>query len=137
MTVTKVKPKRQRVFEDLNHREARNRIGSHIIADFWGGRTIEDADEVERILVNATHVANARILETIKHKFTPEGITAIVMLAESHISIHTWPEYDYIAIDVFTCGKSMKPMAAIKYLKEQFKPKRTELTRVARGIRPS
>ena len=65
---------------------------------------------------NAAKIANAKVLNLVSNKFEPQGVTAIALLAESHLSIHTWPEEHYSAVDIFTCGKNMKPDLSCKYL---------------------
>ena len=67
-------------------------------------------------LNNAAKLANATVLNLITNKFEPQGVTAIALLAESHLSIHTWPEAQYSAVDIFTCGQNMKPDISCKYL---------------------
>ena len=67
-------------------------------------------------LNNAAKIANATVLNLISNKFEPQGVTAIALLAESHLSIHTWPEARYSAVDIFTCGQNMKPEISCKYL---------------------
>jgi len=67
-------------------------------------------------LNNAAKLANATVLNLITNKFEPQGVTAIALLAESHLSIHTWPEAQYSAVDIFTCGQNMKPDESCKYL---------------------
>ena len=69
-------------------------------------------------LNRAAKLANATVLNLISNKFEPQGVTAIALLAESHISIHTWPESNYSAVDIFTCGQNMKPELASQYLIE-------------------
>ena len=68
------------------------------------------------ILNRAAKLANATVLNLISNKFEPQGVTAIALLAESHISIHTWPESNYSAVDIFTCGQNMTPDISCKYL---------------------
>ena len=65
---------------------------------------------------NASKLANEKVLNLVSNKFEPHGVTAIALLAESHLSIHTWPEEHYSAVDIFTCGKNMKPDVSCKYL---------------------
>ena len=67
-------------------------------------------------LNRAAKLANATVLNLISNKFEPQGVTAIALLAESHLSIHTWPEERYSAVDIFTCGENMKPDISCKYL---------------------
>ena len=113
----------------IEHRENKKYIGTHIVADFWGCRYKEDPAELLSLLIEAANASNAEVLDTAVHDFTPGGITAILLLAESHISIHTWPEYNFVAIDVFTCGHDMEPRLAIQHLEKKLKPSET-LTRI-------
>ena len=77
---------------------------------------LNDESIVRCSLNNAAKLANAKILNLISNKFEPQGVTAIALLAESHLSIHTWPESSYSAVDIFTCGQNMKPNLSCKYL---------------------
>lgn len=120
-------------FPDLGHREDPTHIGTHLICDMWSTEIRENPKEVEKLLVKAAELAKATVLDVRSHKFEPEGLTAIVVLAESHISLHSWPEYNYVAIDVFTCGKQMDPQVAIDYLAFMLKPKKIETQTIIRG----
>ena len=77
---------------------------------------LNDESFLRCTLNNAAKLANAKVLNLISNKFEPQGVTAIALLAESHLSIHTWPEEHYSAVDIFTCGKNMKPDVSCKYL---------------------
>ena len=79
---------------------------------------LNDESFLRCTISNAAKCANAKVLNLISNKFEPQGVTAIALLAESHLSIHTWPESHYSAVDIFTCGKNMKPTLASKYLIE-------------------
>lgn len=116
------------------HREDNKHIGTHVISDMWECDFNPTADVLVEKLINAAHVSHAQILGTLSHQFEPEGATAILLLAESHISAHTWPEYGYIAVDIFTCGKNMKPQLAIDYLEKAFKPQSVDTNLIRRGI---
>jgi S-adenosylmethionine decarboxylase len=107
--------------------------GIHLIAEFWNGKIIEDTKRIERILIESVKAAGGTPLETLVHKFLPQGLTGVVLLAESHISIHTWPELNYVAIDIFTCGDKAAPKKALEYLKGEFQPKRIETKEIKRG----
>jgi len=107
--------------------------GIHLIAEFWGGKIIEDPKEIDKILILAAKKADNTPLEVTIHKFQPQGITGVVLLAESHIAIHSWPEINYIAVDIFTCGEKAIPYKAIDYLKKKFKPKKVEIQKITRG----
>ncbi len=108
-------------------------IGIHIVAEFWHGKVIEDKKKLKEILIKAVLQAKSTPLECVIHKFEPHGITGVVLLSESHMAIHTWPEINYIAIDIFTCGERTLPNKAIEYLKEALKPKKFEIKEIKRG----
>lgn len=108
-------------------------IGMHLIADFWFGKKIEDPKKLERILIEAAKKAGNTPLKVSIHKFNPQGITGVLLLAESHIAVHSWPEFDFLAIDIFTCGKKAFPEKALQYLKKIFKPKKVAVLKIDRG----
>ena len=108
-------------------------IGIHLIADFWYGENIEDLKKLKEILLGAVKASNNTLLKIAIHKFQPQGITGIVLLAESHIAIHTWPELNYIAIDIYTCGDKSNPDKALEYLRKKLKPKKVKLKKIERG----
>lgn len=107
--------------------------GIHLIVEFWNGRSIAGEKELKEILIGAAKAANSTALDISIYKFKPQGITGVVLLAESHIAIHSWPEYEYMAIDVFTCGEKSAPDKALDYLREKFQPKKVKVKRVKRG----
>lgn len=107
--------------------------GIHLLAEFWNGEIIDDVAKIKKILIEAVKKANNTPLECIFHKFEPQGVTGVVLLAESHISIHTWPEVNYIALDIYTCGDKSSPLKALEYLKSEFKPKKFEIKEIKRG----
>ncbi|MBI4101341.1 MAG: adenosylmethionine decarboxylase [Candidatus Nealsonbacteria bacterium] len=107
--------------------------GLHLLAEFWDGKIIDDADKIKSLLVEAVKRAKNTPLEFVVHKFEPQGVTGIVLLAESHISIHTWPEFNYVALDIYTCGDKSSPRKALEYLKSEFNPKRSEISEIKRG----
>ena len=107
--------------------------GVHLIVDFWYGKKIEDSKELERILIGAAEAANNTVLNIAIHKFEPQGITGILLLAESHIAFHAWPEFDYIAIDIYTCGEATSPEKALNFLKKELCPRKTKIKKLKRG----
>jgi S-adenosylmethionine decarboxylase len=111
-----------------------NYIGIHLIAEFWNGKIINNSKKIEKLLFGAAKAANNTPLKIAIHKFQPQGITGVILLAESHIAIHIWPELNYMAIDIYTCGDKSKPIKALEYFKEQFKPQRIEIKKIKRGI---
>ena len=109
--------------------------GMHLIADFWDGNITESKKELRKILLEAAKRAGSTPLKMVIHKFQPQGLAGIILLAESHISIHTWPEIRYMAVDVFTCGAKTQCQRALEYLKDSFHPQKVQLTKLKRGLR--
>ena len=84
--------------------ETVNGVGRHMICEFWGASNLENAEHTEHALLRAVKAGKATLIKTVVHQFAPQGVSGVAVLAESHISIHTWPETGYAAIDYFTCG---------------------------------
>jgi S-adenosylmethionine decarboxylase len=114
-------------------RPAPEYAGVHLLAEFWNGKEIEDPSMLDTILRTAAAKSNNKALKVEIHKFLPCGITGFVMLAESHMSIHSWPEINYLAIDIFTCGDHAMPHKALEYLREVYGPQRVEIQEIKRG----
>lgn len=108
-------------------------LGSHYLIDFWGCNDLS-ADEWDQLLRKVVETAEAQLIELRVETFEPQGLTAFCMLAESHLSVHTWPEKEYIGIDFFTCGRSTKLEQAVEELASALLPKRQKITRVRRGV---
>jgi S-adenosylmethionine decarboxylase len=89
---------------------------------------------VAECLLNAAQVSKATVIGSFFHEFSPQGVTGFVCLAESHLSIHTWPEKRYAAIDIYTCGQHTSPELAIGYLKQQFGAETAISQRIHRGV---
>jgi S-adenosylmethionine decarboxylase len=94
---------------------------------------LDDAAIVCRALRAAAAECGAALLNVIDHKFSPQGVTALALLAESHIAIHTWPDAGYAAIDIFTCGSTIEPEAACRYLIEVLQAGDHRLVTLRRG----
>ena len=94
---------------------------------------LDNQNEINDAIREAVKYANATLLQQVSHKFSPQGVTALGILAESHISIHTWPEHGYAAIDIFTCGDRAMPERACTYLAETLSAKHHTIKRVERG----
>lgn len=112
-------------------------IGSHCVLEIYDSPSslLDDPQAVLEALRKAAVAARATLLHTTHHEFTPHGITALALLAESHISVHTWPERGYAACDVFTCGSETLPEAACMALVEAFESPRYLMRRFPRGER--
>ena len=113
-------PKRNQFFNKSSNDEKLIHQSKHFLLELYrcDFEKLNDESFLRCTLNNAARFANATILNLISNKFEPQGVTAIALLAESHISIHTWPESNYSAVDIFTCGKNMNPEVASKYLIE-------------------
>ena len=108
--------------------------GTHLLLDFWGARNLTDPELIDRALRDAAEAADATILHAHFHHFSPNGgVSGVVVLAESHISIHTWPERDFAAIDIFMCG-ACDPYRSIPLLKAAFAPDHIGLNEQRRGL---
>lgn len=108
--------------------------GMHLLLDLWDASELDNLDVVERALCEAAEVAGATILHVHLHHFSPNGgISGVVVLAESHISIHTWPERRYAALDVFMCG-ACDPYRAIPVLARAFKAQDIRVNEHRRGL---
>lgn len=110
-------------------------LGRHIILEMWGccKDVIDNADGIKEILTGATEAMNATLVDVVCHRFSPYGATGVAILAESHISIHTWPEYGYAATDIFICGNTINPHNAASYIIQAFQAKETSLLELKRG----
>ena len=107
--------------------------GTHLLADLWGAQNLSDPGHIDSALRSAATRAHATILHSHFHHFSPNGgVSGVVVLAESHISIHTWPEREFAAIDIFMCG-DCNPHDAVPVLQEAFSPTRIDLDEQRRG----
>jgi len=111
--------------EPVDHFITRNGVtfaGTHLILDFWGANQLDNLELMETTLRKAVTVAGATLLHIHLHHFTPNGgISGVAVLAESHISVHTWPEKGFAAFDIFMCGDA-QPEKAIPVLSNAFNP---------------
>lgn len=112
-------------------------LGRQVIADLWdcNSELLMKKETVEKIMVDAAIEAGADIREVIFHQFDPMGVSGVVVIAESHLTIHSFPEHGYASIDVYTCGE-MNPHVAMKFLAEQFEARRSETIEIQRGTGP-
>ena len=108
--------------------------GMHLLVDLWGASNLADPELIDRSLRMAAVAAGATILHSHFHHFSPNGgVSGVVVLAESHISIHTWPERDFAAVDIFMCGEC-DPYLSIPVLRAAFKPSTVNLDEQRRGL---
>ncbi|RJX23693.1 MAG: S-adenosylmethionine decarboxylase proenzyme [Dethiobacter sp.] len=111
-------------------------LGRHVLAEFYGCSPdiLNNTAKIEQIMVNAALEAGAEIREVVFHEFTPQGVSGVVVISESHLAIHTWPEFGYAAVDVFTCGTTVDPWVSCYYLKKHFTAERMAAKEIKRGI---
>lgn len=111
-------------------------LGTHLLIELkdCNPEILKDLENVQTILVDAAKKANATIININFHEFSPFGISGVVVIAESHLTIHTWPEYGFAAVDVFTCGDIIKPEIAAQYIVEAFECKNPSIVEMKRGI---
>jgi S-adenosylmethionine decarboxylase len=95
---------------------------------------INNQELVETIMIEAVKISGATLVKTVFHKFSPHGITGIAVVAESHFAIHTWPEYGYCAVDIFTCGELIDNALAIEYFKNKLLAKNVSILEMQRGV---
>jgi S-adenosylmethionine decarboxylase len=113
-----------------------NSLGRHILAEFYGCsfEVLNDLELVKKHMVDAALFAGAEIRESVFHKFSPQGVSGVVVISESHLAIHTWPELGYAAVDVFTCGERVDPWDACGYLSEKLQAEHITASEMRRGI---
>ena len=111
-------------------------LGRHLIAELSDcpGELLNDSAILEKAMKEAARVSGATVVNSAFHRYNPQGLSGIIVIAESHLSVHTWPEYGYAAIDCFTCGTSVDPWKALEYLKNALKCGSMAVSEIKRGI---
>lgn len=111
-------------------------LGTHIVCELSGcdAAALTDVDAVREMMIGAAKASRATIMEVAFHRFEPQGVSGVVVLAESHISIHTWPEAGYAAMDFYTCGDHTDPWLACEHAAKVLSAKTMHTTEVKRGI---
>lgn len=111
-------------------------LGSHLLIELkdCNPEILKSLENVKDIMVSAAKEARATIVDVSFREFQPFGISGIVVIAESHLTIHTWPEYGYAAVDIFTCGETLRPETAASYLVKRLECKNPSIVELKRGI---
>ncbi len=111
-------------------------LGRHILAEFYGcpEQLLSDMPFIEKEMVFAAKAAGAEVREVVFHEFAPQGVSGVVVISESHLTIHTWPELGYAAVDVFTCGETVDPWVSCNYLKQKLSASNMTAREIKRGI---
>ncbi len=111
-------------------------LGRQILVEYYDCNSdiINDVSQIESILLEATRRSKASIISHNFHKFSPHGVSGTVVIAESHVAIHTWPEYGYAAVDIFTCGETIDPWIIQEFIKESFQSGNVSSMEMKRGM---
>ncbi|MBQ7264237.1 MAG: adenosylmethionine decarboxylase [Synergistaceae bacterium] len=109
--------------------------GVHFIVEASGcDDTITNVVRLQDTLVEAARRAHAQVWSVSFNRFPPNGVRGVVVISESHLSVHTWPEASYMALDIYTCGAKTEPMVAVQYVLEQVSAKHIHITEITRGL---
>lgn len=110
-------------------------LGRHLLAELYGcdEGILNNRETIERIMNDAALVSGATIVGSVFHLFNPHGISGVVVIAESHFAIHTWPEFRYAAVDIFTCGDEVDPWKAQEHIKRELKAESVSMVEMRRG----
>ncbi|MFC7393686.1 adenosylmethionine decarboxylase [Scopulibacillus cellulosilyticus] len=113
-------------------------IGRHVISELWNCNVdkLNDMEMIEKIFVDAALVAGAEVREVAFHKFAPQGVSGVVIISESHLTIHSFPEHGYASIDVYTCGDRIDPNVAADYIAKALDAEISEKMELPRGLGP-
>ncbi len=111
-------------------------LGRHVLAEYFNcdKELLNNPKKLEEFMQQAAKEANATVISSSFRTFEPFGVSGVVIVAESHLAIHTWPEYGFAAVDFFTCGDTSNPWKAHEFLKSVLKPSHTEEKEVLRGV---
>ena len=110
-------------------------LGRHILVEFFGcnPEIMNQVSTIENGMVTAAETAGATVINSTFHHFSPYGVSGVVVIQESHLAIHTWPEYQYAAVDLFTCGDEVNPWKSFDYLKKAFEATSYSALEMRRG----
>jgi len=111
-------------------------LGKHLIAELYDcdEEILNDVQQIEYLMKKAAIECGATIVTSTFHRFLPHGVSGAIIISESHLAIHTWPEYNYASLDIYTCGDSVDPRKAFNYLKDALNSKRQEYQEFNRGL---
>lgn len=110
-------------------------IGCHLIAEFYGCQDtlLDDLQGIRQVMFQAAEVMGATVLGDTFHKFSPQGVSGTIVISESHLSIHTWPEYSYVAVDIYTCG-GLDPHLGFRHLERRLGASDNRVQEILRGL---
>ena len=113
-----------------------NALGKHILSEYYGcdASILNNLELLEHSMLKAVMKSGATIIDSTFHQFSPQGVSGVIVIAESHMAMHTWPEYCYAAVDFFTCGNRVDPYKAFDFMNEILKPEKSSTKELMRGI---
>ena len=113
-----------------------NALGIQLVVEMYrcNRATLNNRDMIEKFMLQAVEVSGATIIQPFFHLFSPYGVSGVVVIAESHVAIHTWPEYGYAAVDVFTCGETINPQVIVDHLRERLEAEEMSVQEIKRGV---
>ncbi|MEN2998712.1 MAG: adenosylmethionine decarboxylase [Brevinematia bacterium] len=111
-------------------------LGKHLLVEYYDCDVdvLDSVDEIRGAMVKAAKLSGATVINDTFHHFSPFGVSGVVVIAESHLAIHTWPEHKFAAVDLFTCGEDVDPWIGFRYLKEVLKSKYFTVMEMRRGL---
>ncbi len=111
-------------------------LGRQILAEYYDcdPEVLKNEDFISNVMIEACKLGKATVVAHTFHSFSPFGVSGVVIIAESHVAIHTWPEYGYAAVDIFTCGETIEPWILFDHLKKAFKSKHSSNMELKRGL---
>ena len=113
-----------------------NALGRHLLLELreCNPARLDDIGLIQDTLLSAASQAGATVINHIFHQFSPQGVTGVIAISESHLCIHTWPEHGYAAMDIFTCSESFDPARVVQFMVERMESKDPEVLEVSRGL---
>ncbi len=110
-------------------------LGRHLVVDFYDCKSeiLNDVHQIKEVMMEAARRCKATPLGKFFHTFEPHGVSGVIVIAESHLAIHTWPEYNFASVDIFTCGNTVDPWLAHEYLTTTLRAKNVGVTELKRG----
>jgi S-adenosylmethionine decarboxylase proenzyme len=118
---------------DLN--SAPSHLGQHVLAEFYDchANVLNNPVMIETLMKEAAEACGATIVQSCFHRFNPYGVSGVVVISESHLAIHTWPEYGYASVDLYTCGDACDPNVAFEYIRQKLASAHATATELKRG----
>lgn len=112
-------------------------LGIQLLAEIWecNSEKLNDINSVKEMMTRAAEKAEAEIREVVFHRFEPQGVSGVVVISESHLTIHTWPELNYAAVDIFTCGETVDPWVALESITQDLNAEEAHVIEISRGMK--